>query len=206
MTIRAILFDADGVIQTTSDDFLDTLKKFLHDADDVDKFLKDIFAAEFPALTGDGDFVTGLHGVLEHWNVHAPVEKVLNAWTLIKPIDGIETLVMQLRYEGILCCVASNQQSYRADHMSHLLGYCDIFDREFYSFDLGVMKPSPRFFEQIIDGLGIAPSELLFIDDNVANVDAAINAGINAAVFRALDHPDPVASLSGVIDQHGVHL
>lgn len=206
MTIQAVLFDADGVIQTSSDDFWDTLKGFLHDAGDVEKFLKDIFAAEFLSLTGDGDFVTSLRGVLEHWNVQAPVEQVLNAWTFIKPIDGIEMLVTQLRRAGILSCIASNQQSYRANYMSHSLGYRDVFDREFYSFDLGVIKPSPEFFEQIIDILDIVPSELLFIDDNVANVDAAIDTGINAAVFRALDHFDPAASLSGMISQHGVCL
>lgn len=206
MTIQAILFDADGVIQITSDDFLDTLKGLLHDAGDVDKFLKDIFAAEFPTLTGDGDFATNLRSVLEHWNVHTPVDQVLNAWTLIKPIDGIEMLVTQLRYAGVLCCVASNQQSHRANHMSHLLGYRHMFDREFYSCDLGVVKPSSKFFERIIDSLNFDPSVLLFIDDNVANVDAATNAGINAAIFRALDHLDPVASLPGMISKYGVRL
>ena len=203
MSIQAVLLDADGVIQTTAGSWLDTLKGFLRNAGDVDAFLRDIFAAELPSVTGKGDFAADLKTVLVRWNVSAPIEQVLDAWTLIKPIDGIEALTVQLRLKGILCCVASNQVHYRADHMSRVLGYRDAFDHEFYSCHLGVLKPSPEFFEKVIDALNADPSELLFIDDNAENVKTASSKGINAAVFNATDHADPAAALSRVLSQYG---
>jgi putative hydrolase of the HAD superfamily len=201
--MQAVLLDADGVIQTTSEGFLDTLKGLLQDPRSIDGFLRDIYAAELPSLTGDGDFAADLQAVLETWNIRAPVQQALRAWTLIKPIDGVKALTARLRLKGILSCVASNQQSYRADHMSHVLGYWNIFDREFYSCDLGVTKSSPEFFEKVIDALKADPSELLFIDDNAANVDAAISAGLNATMFNARDHLDPAASLSQILSRYG---
>lgn len=203
MSIQAVLLDADGVIQTRTESFPVALRGFLRDPRSVEEFLRDIFAAERPSLTGEGDFTADLKTVLECWNVDAPVEQVLKVWTLIKPIDGIKALTARLRLMGTQSCVASNQQSYRASYMSHVLGYQDIFDREFYSCDLGAAKPCPEFFELIVHTLKVDPSELLFIDDHAENIDGAIRTGIHAAVFDSSDHPDPAASLFHLISQYG---
>lgn len=201
-----ILFDADGVIQTTSDDFKPTLQSFLSNAADVDGFLKDIFVAELPSLIGKGDFADNLREVLKHWNICMPVEKVLNTWTLIKPIVGLETIIARLQQTGIMSCIASNQQSYRANYMSCVLDYGNIFHREFYSFALGVMKPNPDFFEKAKNALGVKASEMLFIDDNAMNVKSASDVGITAAMFNVFDHPDPAEALVEVLNQHGICL
>ena len=69
--------------------------------------------------------------------------------------------------------------------MSKGLGYSSCFDKEFYSCDLGFIKPDPRYFESILADLGQPASTMLFIDDQEANVVAARSVGLHGAVFSA---------------------
>ncbi len=140
---------------------------------------------------------------MARWSVSTALEQVLNAWTLIEPIDGIQALTTRLRLKGTLSCIASSQERYRANYMSRILGYQNIFDREFYWCDLGVVKSNPEFLEKVIDALGTDPSDLVFIDDNPEIVNTASGTGINAAVFNARDHLDAASSLSHILSQYG---
>ena len=45
---------------------------------------------------------------------------------------------------------------------------------------MGCAKPSPESYEQLLAGLSVPASQVLFFDDNQMNVDAAKTAGINA--------------------------
>lgn len=52
------------------------------------------------------------------------------------------------------------------------------------SFELGVMKPSRRYYGEAIRKFGIDPSTSVFIDDLKQNVDGAIRVGINSILFQ----------------------
>lgn len=47
------------------------------------------------------------------------------------------------------------------------------FDEQYLSFRLGILKPSPKIFEQMIALSGMEPQETLFIDDGSRNADTA---------------------------------
>ena len=49
-----------------------------------------------------------------------------------------------------------------------------LFVKDFYSNEIGFRKPTPESFQEIIRLSGINPSESLFIDDSLQNVEAAI--------------------------------
>jgi FMN phosphatase YigB (HAD superfamily) len=51
------------------------------------------------------------------------------------------------------------------------------------SFELGVMKPSRRYYEEAIQKFRIEPASSVFIDDLKENVDGAISVGINGILF-----------------------
>ncbi len=48
---------------------------------------------------------------------------------------------------------------------------------------LGLHKPDPACYRRAIEILGVAPEQILFIDDRIANVEAAQQAGIEALHF-----------------------
>lgn len=53
-----------------------------------------------------------------------------------------------------------------------------LFDKNFYSNEIGYRKPSPESYQEIIRLSGINPEESLFIDDSLQNVESAIASGL----------------------------
>ncbi len=58
-----------------------------------------------------------------------------------------------------------------------------IFDAYGLSFDLGAMKPDPSVYLDVLDQIGTAPGEALFIDDLAENVAGAERMGMHGIVF-----------------------
>lgn len=63
----------------------------------------------------------------------------------------------------------------------------DAFDHIVISAEVGVMKPDPRIYRLALNGLGVAPSETIFIDDFKENVVGALDIGMQAIHFRTTD-------------------
>lgn len=59
------------------------------------------------------------------------------------------------------------------------------FERLFFSCRLGHMKPDPTTFTLVLDDLGAAPSEVVFVDDRVENTRAAAAMGIATITFTS---------------------
>ena len=183
--IKAVLFDADGVIQRTDETFRAALGSLISDQDAVPDFLSDIFTAEKPCLTGQREFPAELRLVLEKWQSKVSLEKALAVWTHITPVDFVMARIAVLR-ENTLCCLASNQQHHRAGIMRNRLGYSDQFDELYISCEIGHAKPGSAFFEHIIGQLsarGISPENIGFIDDHAQNVSEAAACGLQAIQY-----------------------
>jgi putative hydrolase of the HAD superfamily len=64
------------------------------------------------------------------------------------------------------------------------------FERAYYSHLLGHRKPTPQAFQAILDGQGLSAGETLFVDDMLANVEAARRIGLTAV---RIDPTQPLA-------------
>jgi HAD superfamily hydrolase (TIGR01509 family) len=181
MNIDAVLFDADGVIQRPSAKTRDAWLELLGPGRDVDAFVAALFQAERPALEGQADFVEALTGLLVEWECRGSLNDALAAWTMIEVDPDVPRIVRTLRRSGVGCYLATNQESHRALCMSGKLGYRDLFDREFYSCRMGVMKPSIAYFEKILKELDLTPARVLLLDDHAPNVDSAREVGFHGA-------------------------
>ncbi len=53
-----------------------------------------------------------------------------------------------------------------------------LFEKDFYSNEIGYRKPSPESYHEIIRLSGIDPEESLFVDDSLPNVESAIISGL----------------------------
>ena len=58
------------------------------------------------------------------------------------------------------------------------LPFDKYFKKCFFSFRLHQLKPFPEIYRTAIEGIGLPPEEILFIDDAPANIEAAQRAGI----------------------------
>jgi len=66
------------------------------------------------------------------------------------------------------------------------ISFAKTFKKCFFSYQLKTLKPSPEFFKIALREIGLPGDEVLFIDDNRANVDAAREQGMDA-VFYDID-------------------
>ena len=208
MGVRAILFDADGVIQGPAPNFHDQLREVFGLAQDqTDAFLHSVVSpAERRALTGERDFAKELAVELAHRNKAAPNPEALHVFTAIEVFSDIVDLIGLLRASGTPCYLASNQVPFRARYMSEFLGYRTVFDREFYSCDLAFAKPDTQFFRAVLEKISYAPGEALFIDDREENVAAAAEVGLLAALFVAKSSARPRECMLELLSRHGLQL
>ncbi|PWC03095.1 HAD family hydrolase [Agromyces badenianii] len=61
--------------------------------------------------------------------------------------------------------------------------FSPLFERVFVSGELGLVKPDAAIYEHVIDELGIAASDFVFIDNKAENVDGATAVGGDGHVF-----------------------
>ena len=65
---RAVLFDADQVLQRPAGSLEEKLERILGRVpDDVDAFIRHVLEAERPCQIGESDFVVTLKPVMEDW-------------------------------------------------------------------------------------------------------------------------------------------
>lgn len=60
----------------------------------------------------------------------------------------------------------------------------DAFDVMIISAEVGLVKPDPRIYALALDRLDVAPSEAIFVDDFLHNVEGARAAGLHAVHFQ----------------------
>jgi len=53
-----------------------------------------------------------------------------------------------------------------------------LFEKVYLSYETGTMKPSPDIYRQLLEDAGLAPEETVFLDDNLDNLAAAQQWGI----------------------------
>jgi FMN phosphatase YigB (HAD superfamily) len=62
-----------------------------------------------------------------------------------------------------------------------------VFEHVLLSKELGLAKDNPAGYTTICQQLNVAPSNTVFIDDNLFNVEAARNAGLHGIHFTSTD-------------------
>lgn len=75
------------------------------------------------------------------------------------------------------------------DDLRHLLVnrwmISDAFDDIFISAEMGLAKPDPKIYQAVESELNKEPSELIFVDDFIENIEAARERGWNAVHFQS---------------------
>ena len=63
-------------------------------------------------------------------------------------------------------------------------GIDDAFDEIFISAEMGVAKPDAKIYEMVLEKLGVAPEETVFVDDFIENIEAARKLGMHGIHFQ----------------------
>jgi HAD superfamily hydrolase (TIGR01509 family) len=94
-------------------------------------------------------------------------------------LSGAESLVRELAEDVHASCLSnSNEAHWHEQRDAPVLKA--LFPDPFLSFELDLIKPDREMFEHVIEAVGCPARNILFLDDNVINVDGARTLGIDA--------------------------
>jgi putative hydrolase of the HAD superfamily len=79
------------------------------------------------------------------------------------------------------------------------MGLADVFERHFASHLVGKIKPDEDAFEHVIATLGCKAAEVLFLDDNALNVEAAKRIGMRTARVKGVIEAEQALLEAGII-------
>ena len=183
--IKNILFDMGNVlIRFDRKLFLDRLE--VSEAD-KDILLREVFAnVEWAQMDrGTKTEETALEGMQKRLpqRLHGAAEILTLHWDEpLIPIDGMYELVEELKEKGYGIYLLSNA-SYRQHDYWPRIAASKFFDGTLISADVHAVKPQPEIYNLCLEKFGLKAEESFFIDDVGANVEGAVNCGLQGAVF-----------------------
>jgi putative hydrolase of the HAD superfamily len=109
----------------------------------------------------------------------------LEMWAHINPamVEWLE----QLRSSGIRTGLLSNMPHEMVHYSRQNFAWLKHFDHTTFSAEVGLVKPEPAIYRHSLDGLGVAASEALFVDDKKPNVEGARAVGLRAIQLQSLE-------------------
>jgi HAD superfamily hydrolase (TIGR01509 family) len=164
--------------------------------------------AELVPVSGDRETITrrwanlpALHGletgrcppdefaaaVIAEFGLRATPAEFLDNFALWdRPMAGAVELLRSLREKYRVACL-SNNNPVHWDRLCEEFAIDREFDATYLSYEIGIMKPDRRIYEHVLSAEGVAPRDVVFLDDNAENVAAARGVGIAAFQCAGID-------------------
>jgi len=135
----------------------------------------------------------------------------LDSLSWMHPRTTIVDWARTVRRAGFRIALLSNMPVTLRDALQGR-AWLPAFDQRTFSCDLAITKPSPEIYRHCLGGLGLAPLDVLFLDDREPNVQAARDIGMHALQFttpldvareieRSFDIPVPLVATVGTGDE-----
>jgi putative hydrolase of the HAD superfamily len=131
--------------------------------------------------TGATDRDAFARDVIAEFGVPVPADEFLAAftWWPRAVLPGAHELLASLRDRYRLASVSNTNEIHWA-RFSGQWALDRAFHHNFPSHLVGQLKPDAAYFAHVVDAVGVPAERVLFIDDNVINVEAAARFGLRA--------------------------
>ncbi len=183
--IKAVSFDLDGVV------FLNGKSNFIFNLLD-----RGIPESESKRVFFQSDqmrkYKLGLMSDIAYWtwanhewkkqmSVNDLVDLLISGYELnTKAVEYIR----RLRKVGYKALVCTNNFPARILGLDKKFKFRDEFDAIVISYEIGVLKPDRKIFEELAKRARVEPSEIAMADDDQKNIDGATDAGLNAVFYK----------------------
>lgn len=185
-TITTILFDLGGVIINIDyDATVNAFKKL--GLDDFENQFSQTRASNFfidfeTGKVTESDFYEYVRIALNSSLSDRQIEGAWNAMLLDIPYYRIELLNQLSDKFNILLLSNTNIVHFKAFNEQFKqvagVGPHHLFNKAYFSHEIGQRKPDRSIYEFVLSDADLKASEILFIDDTIANVIAAQEAGL----------------------------
>ncbi len=194
-SIKAIIFDYAGVLSLHQPEE-DVRRMEALCGVSGQRFLDAYWGGREPYDRGEQDgptyweaFARAVGCELSDEQVRALIEVDTASWVHLNPVM-VEWL-RRLQSSGVRTAILSNMGRELREHVGRHFDWCGDFAHQTFSCDVRRVKPEPEIYTHSLEGLGVAPSEALFIDDRAVNVQAAERLGLHGHLFTT---PEELAS------------
>ena len=158
--IKVIAFDLVGVLITEKDIILN----------DTEEKLERLFGSNI----SDEDYINKA-SLITNENIIDITKNIINKLYVVRDKDIFRKIKEKYQVKII---IATNHVSYIKDYIINNLDIENI-DDIIISAKINKIKPNKDFYEYILDKYNIKNNELLFIDDNIENINTAASININ---------------------------
>lgn len=140
---------------------------------------------------------------LEPWRLAALTSDLEQELASTRPYPETKEVLARLRHRGFRIAVASNlARPYAAPIEKELGSLLDVFC---YSFDVGAIKPDPRFYEALCRQLQLEPNQILMVGDTWrCDYEGATAAGLKAIHLDRRNTGDTEHSVVSIADLRSV--
>lgn len=182
--ITTIIFDLGGVILNLNQD--KTLLNFKRLGLDLEHINidSDLFTDFEKGLISEEIFRQILKTKLKENISNEQIDEAWNSMLLDIPVVRLD-IIKQLKQNFNIYLLSNTN----AIHIKYFINYFaqnhsnenwnNLFDKIFYSFEIGLRKPDAEIFDFVLKNIGLHPDECIFIDDSKVNIKAAQNLGIH---------------------------
>jgi glucose-1-phosphatase len=139
-------------------------------------------------------------GVVADWELPVSPDDFLAAfagWEGVTYPGAAELVAEAADVARIGCLSNTNALQWTAHYES--LPIVGSFEFRFLSFELGLVKPDRAIFETVAVRLPVEPDRVLFLDDNVVNVEGAADFGFHTRHVRGVDEARRALVDAGVL-------
>lgn len=186
-SVETVIFDLGGVLIDWNPRYL--YRKIFKSEEEVEWFLNNICTAEWNDRQDAGrSFAEATEELLsKHPDWEIPIRAWYNRWeeTISGPIEGTVEILKTIKGSGHRLYALTNWSAESFPIARQKFDFLNWFHGIVVSGVEKTRKPFPEFYQILFDRYAVAPGRSVFIDDNVSNIRAARDLGLNAIHFTS---------------------
>lgn len=187
--IDVVVFDIGNVLVRWDPRWL--FRKLLPDEAAVDRFLTEVDFFDWNAEHDAGQqFAQGIADKGQRFpHYRHLLQAFFDRWeeSLGPPIEGSVALARQLRASGYRTLALTNFSAETFPRATRLHSFLDEFEGVLVSGQEKLMKPDPAIYRLLCERYQVNPTQAVFIDDTLGNVEGARQIGMQGIHFQSTD-------------------
>ncbi len=126
---------------------------------------------------------------LEQWGIPMSMQEFVDFWFSSEQENTqMVALARELKAKGVRLFILSNNLRERSAYYDKYFPFLkELFEKEYYSWQTGFIKPDPRCYELVLTENNLNPEDVIYFDDSAKNVASAQTLGIESHVFEGVE-------------------
>jgi FMN phosphatase YigB (HAD superfamily) len=198
--IKLVAFDLGNVLCTVDET---TASKKLSELSD--KPWEDVHEIVFSPIrklqfeSGEMSFDEHAVQAISNLGIDMPLNEFTDLYdSVLIPSESMFPLVERIADTYRLALVSNTSEPHWKS-AERFLPFSSSLDPIIVSYEVGVMKPEPAFYDALLERSGVPTANILFVDDLVANIEGAEAAGMIGHQFSSKRNLEIALAELGII-------